>query len=209
MDVVPARPETLDQYLPAPDPRMMGVRNTRTSVMLDSTSDRAQKLLGHWLDAANGRLLPRKTDLRPEKLGRTLAYILIYDYRDRDDIHIRLAGSSFRAIHKRELTGTNFLDMTSGADRTAASARLFGMMDHPCGILATNTSTFASGMVGRFLSFGLPLADRNGQPRYSIHVSEYISGDTSSMYGGVERLAAAEARYVDIGAGVPDFKPPF
>jgi hypothetical protein len=168
----------------------------------------AVQLAEHWLEISGSNVLPRKRDLRPEGLGRMLANILIYEFVDRDLIRFRLAGSSFRVVHGRELTGTNFLDMMRTGNREAASRRMFGMLNHPCAILTVSTVQFVTGRTGEFLSFGLPLTDDTGTPRYSVHVSEYMSGDTLPSYGEVETMGAVRPSYIDIGAGIPDFEPP-
>lgn len=171
-------------------------------------SRNARKLAGQWLEAAGERMIPRKRDLRPECIGRALANILIYEYESREMIRFRLAGSAFRVIHGKELTGTNFLDLIPEAGRHAASLRLHSMIGHPCGITVVNTVRFASGRKGEFRSVGLPMTDDQGVARYSIHISEYLSGRTLPSYGEVESLGAAQPAYLDLGAGIPHFDAP-
>lgn len=152
-------------------------------------------------------MVPRKGDIRPEQLGRSVARIIIYDYEDRDTIRFRLAGTYFRGVHGRELTGTNFLDLMTGEDRARTSKRLFGMIGHPCGILTVDTSRFESGRAGEFLSFGLPLTDDEGRVVHSIHISDYLGSPTIPAFGKVDRMGAASSRWIDIGADVPEEPP--
>lgn len=170
-------------------------------------SAHATSLARHWLDATGGRLTPRKSDIRPEQLGRSVARIIIYDYVDRDTIRFRLAGTYFRSVHGRELTGTNFLALMTGEDRVRTSKRLFHMIGHPCGILTVNTSRFESGQSGEFRSFGLPLIDDEGRVTHSIHISDYLGGAPIPAFGKVDRMGAASSRWIDIGAGVPEEPP--
>lgn len=190
-------------------PQSLLVQRPQPAPPLGALSANAQRLLAHWRDVAGARIMPQKNDIQPETLGRVLKHILIYEYHDQDHIQIRLAGSSFRAIHGRELTGTNFLDLAKREERQKMSDRLHAQLKHPCGLFAMSTTGFASGSTGYFQAFGLPLADETGTPRFSIHVSEYLSGDALPSFGGVTSSGATSAKYVDIGAGIPDFEPPY
>lgn len=182
--------------------------NASDAATAGAATDRAEKLYRHWRKAAGDRIMPAKSDLRPEMLGRVLPSIVLYEYHNPELIQFRVAGSSFRAIHGRELTGTNFLDMMKGDDRRKTWNRMHALLSFPCGILTTNTALFESGSRGFYRSYGLPLADADGTPKFTIHVSEYVSGDTLPSFGKVIRMGAAEANYLDIGAGIPDFTPP-
>ncbi|WP_416898490.1 MAG: PAS domain-containing protein [Minwuia sp.] len=185
-----------------PDQRLEALRAANPG------SSHADALARHWLEAAGGRLLPRKRDIRPERLGRALARVIIYDFEHRDMIRFRLAGSYFRSIHGRDLTGSNYLDLMRGDDRRKAAERLFRMVEHPCGILTTNTNRFEKGREGEFRAFGLPLTDDEGRVTHSIHVSDYMSGPAIPAFGKVESMGAAASTWIDIGAGVPALAPP-
>lgn len=166
-------------------------------------------LTEHWLEIAGGRLLPSKTDLRPEQIASALTNIFLYEFHGREHIEFRLAGSFLREVHGRELTGTNYMEMMAEPHRSRASRRLFGMMDQPCGIRVINLASFENGRTGEFSSYGLPLAGPDGSARFSIHVTGFLSGGSLPYHSRFTGMTAIEAEYIDIGAGIPDFDPPF
>lgn len=183
----------------------------RSAALMDRPylSEIGRALTRHWIDIAGDNLVPAKQHLRPELIPRTLPHIFMYEYHSPDNIQFRVAGALLREVHGRELTGTSYMDMMSEPARSRASKRLFGMVDQPCGLHVINRATFASGSTGDFRSYGLPLLDRNGQVRFSIHITEYIGEDQLPYNRVFTDMAAIHAEYVDIGAGIPDFAPPF
>jgi len=168
----------------------------------------AEALARHWLQAAGDRIAPRKSDFRPELMGRFLTRVIIYEYENPGVIRFRLAGTYFREIHGRELTGTNFLDLMQGKDRQNASSRLFGMTGWPCGVHTINTSQHESGHPGEFRSFGLPITDNDGRFVHSIHVSDFLGDDAGPDPGKIRSMGAISSHWIDIGAGVPATPPP-
>lgn len=169
----------------------------------------SRTLTSHWLDIALDELVPRKSSFRPELVAPVLANIFMYEYHGPDHIEFRVAASLLREVHGRELTGSNYMDMMDEPDRSRAARRLFGMVDHPCGILVINRATFGTGTTGDFSSYGLPMQGDDGSVRFSIHVAEFLGDGHLPYHSGITGMAAVEARYIDIGAGIPDFDPPF
>ncbi|WP_416898489.1 MAG: PAS domain-containing protein [Minwuia sp.] len=169
----------------------------------------ADELVAHWCEMAGDLPAPRRRDLRPEALRRSLPYLVIFDYTDRDTITFRLAGTSFWEHHEGELTGRNFLDLQEDGSREAASRRLFGMLEHPCGIASVNSTLFESGQCGRYLIVALPLLDDDGQVAHSIHVTQYDGQIHLPSHGRLRSMGVEHARYIDIGFGIPAVSAPY
>jgi|GEM_PF-677590 len=159
----------------------------------------------HWLEIAGHRLVPARSDLDPSRMTAALPNIVIHRVESPDRIIIRLAGTDFYRTYKRDLTGSNYLDLVSPGRRAQASARLTAAVAQPCGLLTTLVYLSKGGTRGRSESFGLPLIGRDGQVDTLIYVNAELglAADTPPTDESVEALNTDGFTYVDIGARVP------
>ena len=167
-------------------------------------SEHSRALARHWLDIAGDRIMPAKSDLRPEELVRTLPNLLIYEYVSPEEIRFRLYGTALRAAYRRDLTGENYLDLTPPGERKETSERLFTLINFPCAAFSRLMAPAGKEVMGTYEAVGFPLTDDKGKPGFAIYASDLIQRGLAPCDRDPQKIHNLAPMFLDIGNGLPD-----
>lgn len=141
------------------------------------------------------------------EVTKLMPFLTILDVRSREEVIIRLAGTAIFDALGEELTGRNYLDLTTPDVRPIRSARLWLQTRHPCGAVMRNVHNAGTDAEVHLEILSLPIRPlREEEPIQLLSVvgplgSENLTTDEAHIQ--VARIAH-EFHYVGIGAGVPD-----
>ena len=78
-----------------------------------------RELYEYWNRVRGDERAPLRSAIEPSDIRRILGEMFILEVLERDNYHVRLAGTRICAVYCREIKGTNLLDLWSGEDRHA------------------------------------------------------------------------------------------
>ena len=125
----------------------------------------------HWRSLAPAGTLPRRDQLDPTGIPRLLGDMSIMERERPDLIHLRLVGTGIVDRIGFDPTGKNIFDVHNYRKHEDVSAHLNFVLDRPCGQIVTLTDTYSSGRKLTVDICRLPMADRDGVPRYIVAVA--------------------------------------
>lgn len=156
--------------------------------------------------AGGAHLVPKRRDFNPMKLHTHLPDIYITELLSDEQLLVRLSGTRIDDNAGYVLKGTNFLDICHPTERALHVTSFKAMISHPCGVEMTRRIMLSDGRVHQFKSISLPLADREGVPRFIVgitNVAPNIVYETKVNRSDKLRSQVMEFNFVDVGAGVP------
>lgn len=131
-------------------------------------------LLGAWLDARRGALVPLKSDLTPDSILSILPYVWVYRYEEAvDDFVCRISGERINDAWGQSLRGVQFRDIVGQSAHPAALRRWKTIIETPSiqyGKVAAAKPHQDKVIAERLV---LPLADPDGAVCYTMGLSVY------------------------------------
>jgi len=163
----------------------------------------------YWKNLPREGLLPNSKSFLPEDIPQMLPFITIYELVSRDFIKFKLAGTSIDQRDGAGRTGDNYLDQVAPQRRQKAADAFWAFYNQPCAmrvLLELHVSTERKFLVE---GLGLPmLSDTSSHP--IVYYSNYEVEDASHSFNlndqKLELITVRQRDFIDIGAGVPDFK---
>ncbi|MDF1792588.1 MAG: PAS domain-containing protein [Thalassobaculaceae bacterium] len=167
--------------------------------------EKSKIVLRHWLEIAGTALAPSRDDVDPARMMTALPNVGILHIEAPDRPMFRLAGTEYYAVHGRELTGTNYLDLVAPERRNQASERLRTIVGQPCGMFGRLIFAVRSGAQGQTESLVLPLVGRGGSIDMVLFVNERLPNDFAPAEDdqAIDTLDYRDLQYLNIGAGIP------
>jgi len=163
----------------------------------------------HWLSLRGDNMLPHVDDFFPEDVPKLLSSFVMYDLESPDMIRIRLAGSSILSRHGFNSTGTNYLDLVDKKRRKKASQAFWLLANQPCAMRVVLEHRYKSGLIAHTEALGMPMAVPEGAAPRLYYTGEEIENewrDRMEEPGKSVYLGVVRRDFIDIGAGIPDFK---
>jgi hypothetical protein len=159
----------------------------------------------NWRDAA-GTVMPARSGIAPESLGRLMADCLVMDF-DGEALEpvIRLAGSQVVERWGFEPTGMRFRDCLPGEHADWRVDVIREAVQHPCGMRLVREVMRRHGLAYRAEICFLPVDDdRRGVCQFfAVSDSDERPFSVDTRANPAAREGALDITYVDIGAGVP------
>jgi len=171
-------------------------------------TERSVAFADYWHGLPKRDLVPSRTDFEPAAVSGLLPTFIIHDLVSPEQIVIRLAGTKLREGFGFDATGRNYLDFVDPARRPKAARAIFLVTTQPCGMLVRLISRTKAGVTYLNETFALPMRDNDGQARLVYYQSndlplpEYRDAASDQLV----RLDLAGRTFIDIGAGIPDFR---
>lgn len=174
--------------------------------MPDFKTPEAQQFWEYWRSLQGERLVPLKSQFRPEQIHQLLPDLFMLKLESRDLFRMTLVGTRHTRRGEEEMTGSNILDrIPNGRNGTLANA-IWQAAHHPvCNHIIFEEMT-ASGRRTMLEMVHLPLTEDGALPRY-------IAGIAPEMDNHDYNLAPVKSHthmsqiimqnYIDIGAGLP------
>jgi len=169
----------------------------------DELSDACRK---NSVGADGAGLVPMRRDFNPMKLHTYLPNIYITELLSDDHLLVRLSGTALDENAGYVLRGTNFLDICQPAERPLHVKTFKTMTSHPCGVEMTRRVVLTDGRIHQFRSISLPLADKQGMPRFIVgitNVAANIAYEAKVDRSDKLRTNVLDFTFIDIGAGKP------
>ncbi|MCB9959620.1 MAG: PAS domain-containing protein [Rhodospirillaceae bacterium] len=139
---------------------------------LAGVSDTARAWMSYWRSLAPPGVLPRRDQLDPSALLRILPSMSITERENSDTLWLRLVGSGIVARMGTDTTGKNILEVHIQTQRQVLRAHLNFVLDRPCGQIVRLVDTDTSGQRLAIDLCRLPMADRDGAPRFIVGTAD-------------------------------------
>lgn len=162
----------------------------------------------YWNSLPKRDLIPSRADFDPCLQGPILSTYIIHELVSPEMVRIRLAGTKMREGFGMDPTGRNYLDFVEPARRAKASRAIFLVCEQPCGMLVKLKSKTQTGRMYMNETFALPMRDNEGRARLVYYQSNSapLDGYRDATEDQLVVLDIAKRIFIDIGAGIPEFK---
>lgn len=167
----------------------------------------AQKMLDYWSSLPMQDCVPARADFDPLQVREALPVVALIERRAPDIWLIRLAGTELGRRLGREVTGLNFIDLVAPPERKRSIAIVTNVCDWPCASLAVRQTVMQSGLSRQIETLALPLRAADGEVRLVISINDATEAPRLPTPDDAMNsiVGYSSQRFIDIGAGVPDF----
>lgn len=172
-------------------------------------SQRNQDFFDYWQKLPRNGVVPESKSFFPEDIPKLLSSFTIYELVSADCIRFKLAGTKIANRDGGDRTGDNYLDEVAPARRKKASEAFWTVYNQPCGMRVILEFTKKSGMVVLVEGIGLPMINSTGEFPLLYYSNDELSRSKRKVAGTIDRLELITVKqrdFIDIGAGIPDFK---
>lgn len=175
---------------------------------LGEIEERSRAFADYWFSLPKLDLIPHRDSFQPEALPRLLPNLVIHEIGSPDLIRLRLVGTAVETHYGKHVTGRNYLDFVEPDRRAAASRAIQLVCQHPAGMLVHLRSASASGRIQTRESIAFPMRGSDN----IANLVYFCSGNARERprdgrnRDEITLIEVIQRRYMDIGAGVPDFR---
>jgi len=170
---------------------------------------RSRRFFGTWDDWRGNRLLPERRDIDHDQLGELSASCLLLNVRGHDDILVEWVGQGITEQIGVNLTGCNYLDLTSKANRAWRAHLTMAQMAQPCSVAIYYFLRLGSGGVLPVEFVTGPLRE-NGASAATLILCCASPLTPADQAPAVDPDSYEEGEgmvFIDIGAGTPPMNP--
>lgn len=168
-----------------------------------------QDFFDYWQNLPRDGLIPESKSFLPENIPKLLPFFTIYELVSVDCIRFKLAGTMISKRDGSDRTGHNYLDDVAPERRAKASEAFWAIYNQPCGMRVILDLKKESGMIQQSEGLGLPMINSKGEfplLYYSHHVLSAPKIQASRLGDRLELITVRQRDFIDIGAGIPDFR---
>ena len=169
-------------------------------------TENGRTLLSAWQNWRGAELLPSRENLRLTDVTALMPFLIILEICTPDVFTVRLAGTAISAAIGGELTGKNYLDLTTPDLRPLRSARVWRQAQQPCGSVILNVHGRGLGNEYRMEVLSLPVRPvEASRPLQFLSIVALVDPGALRAHEIETKVAemADEFAYLDLGAGVP------
>lgn len=183
---------------------------TRKAVLLEALKPEGGAFVefaNYWCSLPSDGLIPHRRDFRPEALVRIVPNVVIHQLVSPDEVRLRLVGTEVVKDHRREITGKNYLEFVAADRRALVSSALHLICARPCGVVTGLDATTQNGRTLVRRTFGLPMRNDAGLVNliYFCSLPSKERDPFEDQSDPIARISVSDRRFLDIGAGVPEF----
>jgi len=155
-----------------------------------------------------GRPVPLRCDFNPMRIPAQLPQTYIVERYSHDHVIIRLCGTGLEERFGRSMTGANYFDFCSVAQKSIFANLVKSAVTYPCGLETCRDVEMGDGTVHEFKSVSFPLADDEGVPRFLVGMMNILRKSSLDLQSIVEnpRATISGYHYLDIGFGLPVYQ---
>jgi hypothetical protein len=167
-----------------------------------------------WRSLRNDELVPSRASFNPAKASQFLRDLVLLECPSGNpaDLRIRLAGDGFQQLTSSNLTGQSFIPLMSAAVRDAAVLTTHLLFETPCGLWQITPAHLALGYAIELEITAFPLSGATNGVPYLLCLVRRIDGILEAKFPignpGLALDTALQYRFLDIGAGEPEWNPP-
>ena len=169
-----------------------------------------REVFAYWDSVRGQELVPRRSDIKPEKLGSALNEIAIIEKKS-GDFFFRLYSSGLRERVQADITGMRVLDFSVPWAVDHSRKTWEKSLSHPAAAFGQLRNYFSDELdheptrIVIVDCFYLPMAQDDGTTNllltlYHLATPEHQKMAHAKVYGGTEML---DTYFYDIGAGAP------
>lgn len=160
-----------------------------------------------WKGWRGTELVPRRSSVRIEEIPDLLPFISVLEVLSRDVVRFRLVGTGFFEATGYDLTGNNFIDLTTPERQEQRKSRVEEMITRPCGSYVVYSMVYTTGRVVPTEVLSLPVFQEGKDSLPQIFA---VSAPMENL--GKNRFdpnrnnlpSSKDFQFVDIGAGISD-----
>jgi hypothetical protein len=155
-----------------------------------------------WRSLPTDGLVPRREAFRPERAPRFLRHLVLAEARlNVPSICIRLSGTEFDARLQTCITGANYLEFVSEADRPLVISRARDIVERPCGMWEIRETHYERGYAQLVENTSFPLRSGHGGVDLLLVLTQPLGGSINlkSTHGKIARTKPTKlCRYIDL-----------
>lgn len=148
-------------------------------------SKEIRDLLDYWRRARKGRLMPSKSDIRPEEIPWALSRVFLLDYGPDSGFRYRLAGADVARMFRRSnLKGLGLTDILPAPQAELVTRRWMPIVQGPCVLHMRGMVYFAAERVPLGERLLMPLSDDESSAVTGVlgmTVFEWVSGPVADQ----------------------------
>lgn len=211
VDIMPAprRRGVLDSRPELPEWRESVLRDGDDILKgLEVTEERSRVFAEYWASLPKHELIPRRDAFRPEEVPRILPHMVIHELVSPELLRLRLVGSAVIEDYGQEITGRNYLDFVEEARRPKASRAIFVICEQPAGMVVQLRSVSRTGRIMTRESIAFPMRG-DGDAANLVYFCSSPARERDFAGPEADELQVMNVMrrtYIDIGAGLPDFR---
>jgi len=171
--------------------------------------DEATALIDIWraMPRESHAVCPAKSDFMPMKMRRHLRSTILYERRAKDEIIIRVVGTTLDQFIGQHLTGKNILSIIPPEHGRSFNRYYENLHKYQCGGIMERQIRSAGGSINMVKTMQLPLLNPQGEATFFVGIA--IPGTLPKHFTDYRSASVHASRniditYVDIGAGIPE-----
>jgi hypothetical protein len=187
----------------------MAIRITTPDATIQR-SEESRQFEDFWRSLRGGALVPHRADFHPARARHLLRDLVLLEAPA--DPHprarIRVSGEGFNEAAGQNMAGRDHLELLAPQYRAGAVATSALMVNTPCGLWQVSPIHLARGYAIHLEMTAFPLATDDGGPPCLLGHVRTVEGfmqATLPTPNGLTIDTAVTFRFVDIGAGVPEW----
>lgn len=167
----------------------------------------SQKLWAAWSALPRPNIVPSRVDFDPCEIPGILPVISLIERASPDEWRVRLAGTELERRWARGLSGLSYAEMLSSQAVNVTHCEFEAICRQPCGSWSLRHLELRSGRRLQTETFRLPLRDKHGNVSLIVSCNGELSPDQMREPDQPRAIVTVfEQRFLDIGAGIPDFR---
>lgn len=164
----------------------------------------AKRLFAYWNGLPKEGLIPDRSSFDPVAIRDLMRAVTLLEIWSLDRVEIRLAGTGVCEGMGFDPTGRNTLDLLAPETRDRYRNLIAAQIETPCGRWNVLTTRHAGGVISRAEVITLPMF--YARAGHHMILSYFGTIDVVGYdVGGYQIMSYDDTRWIDIGAGVPDW----
>ncbi|HWD58586.1 MAG TPA: PAS domain-containing protein [Stellaceae bacterium] len=167
----------------------------------------SQKLLAAWRQLPRPEVVPSRADFDPCDIASILPIISLIERRSPNEWRVRLAGTELERRWGRELSGLTYAEVLSPQAVEVTHCEFDAICRQPCGSWSLRHLDLRSGRRLHTETLRLPLRDKHGEVSLILSCNGELSTEAMRDADHPRQIITVfEQAFIDIGAGIPDFR---
>lgn len=187
----------------------MAIRITTFDATI-ARSEESRQFEDFWRSLRSADLVPHRADFHPAGARHLLRDMVLLEAPadSRPEARIRISGEGYNEAAGQNMAGRDHLELLAPQYRAGAVATSELMVNTPCGLWQISPIHLARGYAIHLEMTAFPLAAGDGRPPCLLGHVRPVEGFMAATLPTPHGLAidtAVTFRFVDIGAGVPEW----
>jgi hypothetical protein len=163
-----------------------------------------RRFVDAWLTWRGSSLVPRRSQMDLRQITDALPMVVLFEWREADDVRIRLTGTAIDRYTGEDRTGKSYSELTPPSHWPVRRHRLRSMVQHPCGGVMMHEYVASKPVTVTTITLPLLPDEIHGFPYLFSYVvpAEGLPHPADTPLARLSALPEAFS-FIDIGAGAP------